>query len=190
MNQPIDVTGVEIRTQRLVLRPWREEDLADFYAYARVDGVGQMAGWIPHRSMEESREILALFMREKKTFAIEYEGRVVGSLGVECYNEAHYPELNALRGREIGYVLAKSHWGMGLMTEAVRAVIRYLFEDVGLDFITVGHFDHNARSRRVIEKCGFRYMKTTDFETRFGTVERSMDYILYHPERSDHHADA
>ena len=184
MNQPFDVTGVVIRTQRLVLRPWKEEDLADFHAYARVDGVGQMAGWHPHRSMEESGEILAMFMREKKVFAIEHEGRVVGSLGIECYNEALYPELDSLRGREIGYVLAKDCWGRGLMTEAVRAATGYLFEEVGLDFITVGHFDHNVRSRRVIEKCGFRYMKTTDFETQMGTVEKSMDYILYHPERS------
>lgn len=190
MNTPFDVTGLTIRTPRLILRPFREGDLEDFYAYARVDGVGQMAGWTPHRSMEESREILAMFMREKKTFALEYEGKVVGSLGVERYNEGHYPELAGLKGREIGYVLSKDYWGRGLMTEAVRAVIGYLFDEIGLDFIMVGHFDHNSRSRRVIEKCGFQYVKTTDFETHFGTVEKSLDYILYHPERSDHHADA
>ena len=48
MNQEIDITGVVLHTPRLTLRPWREEDLEDFYAYARVDGVGQMAGWLPH----------------------------------------------------------------------------------------------------------------------------------------------
>ena len=83
MNAPIDITGVELRTDRLLLRLWRESDLEDFYAYARVDGVGQMAGWTPHRSLDESREILKLFIADKKTFALEYRGRAVGSLGIE-----------------------------------------------------------------------------------------------------------
>ena len=58
MNAEIDVTGVVLKTERLTLRPWREEDLEDFYAYARMDGVGQMAGWKPHGSIGESRQIL------------------------------------------------------------------------------------------------------------------------------------
>ena len=58
MNAPIDITGVELKTERLILRPWRESDLEDLYAYARVDGVGQMAGWLPHRDLDESRRIL------------------------------------------------------------------------------------------------------------------------------------
>ena len=44
MNAPIDVTGVELHTQRLTLRPWRQSDLQDFFEYASVEGVGQMAG--------------------------------------------------------------------------------------------------------------------------------------------------
>lgn len=181
MNAPIDVTGVVLKTERLVLRPWRESDLEDFYEYARVDGVGQMAGWMPHRSLDESREILSMFIREKKTFALEYEGKAIGSLGIETYDERRYPELDLgeKRGREIGYVLSKDYWGRGLMPEAVKAVIRWLFEDVKLDFIMVGHFARNDRSRRVIEKCGFEYVKTIPFETRYGRTEDSREYILY-----------
>ena len=181
MNAPINITNVVLKTPRLVLRPFREPDLQDLYAYARVDGVGQMAGWMPHKSIEESRAILQMFMGEKKTFALEYEGKVVGSLGIEEYSETHFPELANARGREIGYVLAKDCWGQGLMTEAVRAVIGYLFDTVGLDFITVGHFERNGRSRRVIEKCGFTYVKTTTYQTRYETVEPSLAYILWNP---------
>ena len=54
MNKQMDITGVVLRTDRLVLRPWRESDISDFYAYASVDGVGQMAGWNPHRNIEET----------------------------------------------------------------------------------------------------------------------------------------
>lgn len=178
MNAVIDITGVVLRTDRLTLRPWRESDLSDLYEYARVDGVGQMAGWNPHRDMEESRAILHSFIRHRKTFALEYQGKVIGSLGVEEYSEENYPELENLRGREIGYVLSRDYWGMGLMPEAVKAVIAWLFFETGLDFLICGHFDHNARSRRVVEKCGFRYIKTTKYTTRYDTVENSVEYIL------------
>ena len=181
MNAPIDVTGVVLTTERLVLRPWRMSDLEDFYEYARVDGVGQMAGWTPHRSLDESRRILDLFIQKKKTFALEHQGKVIGSLGIETYDEARYPELEIVekRGREIGYVLSKDYWGRGLMPEAVRAVIRWLFDEVKLDFIIVGHFTRNDRSRRVIEKCGFRYIKTIPFECQDSRTEESREYVLW-----------
>ena len=129
--------------------------------------------------------ILGSFIKHKKTFALEYKGKVIGSLGIEEYSEENYPELDALQGREIGYVLSKPYWGQGLMPEAVKTVIDWLFNEVQLDFIIVGHFDRNAQSKRVIEKCGFQYIKTTKFETRYDTVENSIEYILYHPERRE-----
>ena len=181
MNKPIDITGATLKTERLILRPWKETDLNDFYGYAKVDGVGQMAGWVPHKSIEESKVILSHFINGKHVFALEYNGKVIGSLGVENYNEQNYPELDHLQGREIGYVLSKDYWGQGLMPEAVKAVIAWLFETVGLDFIVCGHFDWNNQSRRVVEKCGFQYVKTVKYETRYDTVEDSMEYILYRP---------
>ena len=183
MNKQIDITDVVLTTDRLTLRPWRESDLNDFYEYASVDGVGQMAGWNPHRNVEESKMILTHFIKGKHVFALEHQGKVIGSLGVEEYSEENYPELDTLQGREIGYVLSKTCWGQGLMPEAVKAVIDWLFNNEKLDFIIVGHFDHNTQSKRVIEKCDFQYIKTTKFETRYDTVENSMEYILYHPER-------
>ena len=185
MNKQIDITNVVLTTDRLTLRPWRESDLNDFYEYASVDGVGQMAGWNPHRNVEESKMILAHFIKGKHVFALEHQGKVIGSLGVEEYSEENYPELDTLQGREIGYVLSKAYWGQGLMSEAVKAVIGWLFDKIQLDFIIVGHFDRNAQSKRVVEKCGFQYIKTTKFETRYETVENSIEYILYHPERRD-----
>lgn len=184
MNKHIDITDVVLTTSRLTLRPWRESDLKDFYEYACVDGVGQMAGWNPHRSIEESQMILSRFIKGKRVFALECQGKVIGSLGIEEYSEENYPELAALQGRELGYVLSRAYWGQGLMPEAVKAVIAWLFNEENLDFIIVGHFDRNEQSRRVIEKCGFQYTKTTKFETKYNTVETSVEYILYHPERS------
>ena len=182
MNTPIDISNVELRTERLLLRPWRWDDIEDFYEYASVDGVGQMAGWNPHKSIDESREILSHFINNKWTFAVEFEGKVIGSLGVERYDESLAPELAESRVREIGYVLSKDYWGRGLMPEAVKRVIDWLFADVGLDAVLIGHFDWNRQSARVIEKCGGVPYRTGSFETHYGTVEKETVNIIYNPQ--------
>lgn len=178
MNAAIDISHVVLTTPRLLLRPWRQDDLDDLFAYASVDGVGQMAGWSPHQSREESQAILDLFIHEKKTFALEYRGKAVGSLGIKAYDEQKFPALAPLKCLEIGYVLSKDLWGQGLMPEAVQAAIRYLFEDVGLDVILCAHFLRNSQSARVQEKCGFRHYAFDTFKTRFGTTEDDETNIL------------
>ena len=60
MNPEIDISNVILKTERLLIRPWRQSDLDDFYSYASVDGVGKMAGWKPHESKEESKIILEI----------------------------------------------------------------------------------------------------------------------------------
>lgn len=179
MNVQIDIHDVVLHTDRLCLRPWRWSDLDDFYAYASVDGVGQMAGWLPHQSKEDSRMILEKFISEKKTFALEFEGRVIGSLGVECYDEQLFPELSSKMGRELGYVLAKDQWGKGFMPEAVQAVVMYLFDTYKLDFLLIGYFKHNQQSKRVAEKCSFVPYKECVHETAFGTMEDTQMMILF-----------
>ena len=178
MNAPIDISGITLKTDRLILRPWRQEDLEDFYEYARVDGVGQMAGWLPHESKDVTQAILDSFTTNKKTFALEFCGKVIGSLGIENYKEDEFPELEALQGRSIGYVLSKDYWGQGLMPEAVRAVQRYLFEKENFVFLVISHYAFNRQSRRVIEKCGFQYLKTIQLNTRYNTVEDTLVYLL------------
>ena len=178
MNADIDISNVVLKTRRLILRPFALSDLEDFYEYASVDGVGQMAGWLPHESRDISLGILNQFMEEKKTFALELDGKVIGSLGIEQYKESDVPEFDPLACREIGYVLAKDDWGRGLMAEAVRELLRWLFEDVGLDLIFCSHFLHNKQSARVQEKCGFRFYRRKVYETRFGTFEDSILNIL------------
>lgn len=183
MIAPVDVTNIIIETERLILRPWQLSDLQDFYDYASVDGVGQMAGWLPHKSLEESKQILDMFIAEKKTLALvlKESGKVIGSIGLE---DPDPDPIEEKYGREIGYVLGKDYWGRGLMTEAVNAVIMHCFGVLGFDYLTCGHFLRNNRSRRVIEKCGFCFLGESNYETRYDTVEISKNYIL-HNSRSE-----
>lgn len=178
MNAEIDVSDVTLHTPRLTLRPWRQTDLQDLYAYASDPEVGPMAGWKPHDSLEESQMILDRFVSGRKTFALEYRGRVVGSIGVEGYDEARYPEFSEQRVRMLGFVLARECWGQGLMPEGVCEVIRWLFEERKLDVILCGHFLWNKQSGRVQEKCGFRHYDFGLFTTKQNKVEEDELRIL------------
>ena len=178
MNAKIDISNVMLKTDRLILRPWRLEDLDDFYEYAKVDGVGQMGGWIINENKEKSLRILNNFILEKKTFAIEYNGKVIGSLGIEEYNENELPEFNDKKGRELGYVLSKDYWGLGIMPEAVKEVINYCFNELKLDFLVCCNYIDNNQSKRVKEKCGFKEYKLVKHETRYGIVKDSCLSII------------
>lgn len=184
MDAPVDVTNIRIETPRLILRPWQETDLEDLYEYASVDGVGQMAGWLPHTSIEVSREILERFIAHKKTFALELKesGKVIGSLGLE---EGDDPAVDiALYGREFGYVLSRDYWGRGLMPEAVQAVMAYCFEQLNWDYITCAHYVRNRQSQRVIEKSGFSFLSQFTRKTRMDTTEMIRLYIRYNPNQT------
>lgn len=168
MNAEIDISEIKLETNRLIIRKWKSSDLKDFYEYAKVDGVGQNAGWKPHESIEESKKILDLFIQNRHTFALELKEnhKVIGSLGIELYREKLTDELEKLKGREIGYVLNKDYWGKGIMPEAVTKVIQYCFEDLKLDFLLCSHFNFNKQSKRVIEKCGFEFYKDSIHNTQ------------------------
>ena len=182
INRKIDLSHTILETERLILRPFKEEDLEDFYNYASIEGVGECAGWKHHENRDVSRFILNMFVKEKKTFAIVLKAtnRVIGSLGIEKsrFPRSFYPKETT---REIGYVLAKDYWGQGLMSEAVKCVIEYCFKDLKLDHLTVCHFVDNIRSQRVIEKAGFKYAYLHQYKTKMGQMIESKAYILNNP---------
>lgn len=179
MNVRIDVSRISLETDRLILRPFMERDLKDLYDYASVEGVGEMAGWCHHSSIKESQRILKMFIEEKKTFALyaKETKQVIGSLGLETYDEKYFKEFETQRGVELGYVLSKKFWGKGLMLEAVRTVIQYLFEEQELDFITCSHFITNSQSKRVIEKSGFQFMCEGEYEGATGKF-KTLEYVI------------
>jgi ribosomal-protein-alanine N-acetyltransferase len=108
---------------------------------------------------------LQSFLSGKNVFPIMYKenNKVIGSLGLHkswTNDESNYAHL---KSKEIGYVLSKAYWGKGLMPEAVTAVIRFCFDQCKLDALTIGHFTSNNQSKRVIEKCGFTFIKQSEY---------------------------
>jgi len=147
----------EIITKRLIIRPWKVEDSSDLYEYAKSELVGPRAGWKPHKSEEESKEIINMFIKNNDSYAIvlKSENKVIGSIGL--HNRKPDIDLQDLEQREIGYVLNPKYWGNGYMPEAVNAIIDYGFNKINLELIWCGHYDFNNNSKRVVEKCGFKY---------------------------------
>ena len=187
MNATFKINGTIIETERLILRPFQQSDLDDFYEYASVEGVGEMAGWKHHENKEKSQSILDLFITEDKTFAIvlKENNKVIGSLGVDEYGmEQALSEFFDYQGREIGYVLSKDYWGKGLMPEAVKAVIDYLFHIQNLDFLTCGYYEFNNQSKKVQEKCGFKPYRKLMMETRLGTKEQGILNLILNPNKN------
>lgn len=187
MNAKFDITGVRLETDRLILREWSLDDVDDLFEYASVPDVGEHAGWPPHKNKEESLYRVKHFIEEKHTFAIVYKenNKVIGSIGVEFYgSEDKLTEFNNYKGREIGYVLSKDYWGRGLMPEAVKAVINYLFSELDYDFLLCGYYDFNSQSKRVQEKCGFVPYRKLVFDTQIGTKEPGVLSLLINPKKN------
>ena len=187
MNADFKIGELVIETERLILRPFKQSDLRDFNEYASVPGVGEMAGWKHHETIEKTQEILDLFIKEDKTFAIVFKknNKVIGSLGVEEYGlEEKLTEFENYYGREIGYVLSKDYWGKGIMPEAVGAVIHDLFNHLNLDFLICGYYDFNNQSKRVQEKCGFKPYRKLVMDTRLGTKEPGVLNLLLNPNKN------
>ena len=146
---------MELYTKRLLLRPFAPADAEDLYAYAGDRRVGPAAGWPVHRSVEESRKIIATVFSAPNTFAVVdlKSGHVIGSAG---FTGRHMTQLPG-PDDELGYALSPVFWGQGLIPEACAAILRYGFETLGLRTIWCNHYEGNQQSRRVIEKCGFSF---------------------------------
>lgn len=151
---------MNLETERLLLRPWKSEDAESLYKYASDDRVGPIAGWKPHKSVEESTQIINDVLSAEGTFAVVLKetNEPIGSIGLMIGEKSnlHLPENEA----EIGYWIGVPYWGQGLMPEAVNELIRYAFEELKISRLWCGYFDGNEKSKRCQEKCGFKYHHT------------------------------
>lgn len=142
-----------LETHRLLLRPFSVEDLDDFHSYCVNPNVGNSGGWKPHESVEESKAVLISCI-ENNDWAIVYQenNTVIGSISFITDVKRRVDNAHM-----IGYSLSEDYWSMGIMTEAVKRVLQYAFEEANALLVAVYHFPFNDKSRRVIEKCGFVY---------------------------------
>ena len=151
---------MELTTERLLLRPWKETDAESLYEYAKAPEVGPIAGWPVHTSVEDSRQIIREVLSAEETYAVcmKEDRKAIGSIGlmIGAASNLNLPDTEG----EIGYWIGVPFWGQGLIPEAVRELLRHGFKDLGLNKIWCGYFEGNIKSKRVQEKCGFTYHHT------------------------------
>ena len=163
MNHPAHASGSDVlMTQRLILRRWDEADAEDLYRYASDADVGPIAGWPPHRSIDESRAVIRDVLNGREAYAIclKEDGRAIGA--IELKLNGHTDLTDRDDECEIGYWLGKPFWGRGIVPEAVTEMLRRAFEDIGMQKVWVGYYEGNSKSKRVQEKCRFRFQRKSE----------------------------
>ena len=151
-----------IETERLILRPWEGSDAESLYEYAKDPRIGPAAGWSVHTSVENSRQIIADVLSGPETYAVclKTDNRAIGSVGLFPPKQAHV-EMGE-NELEIGFWIAVPFWGNGYIPEAVRALQKHAFEELGSTAIWCGYYEGNEKSKRAQEKCGFIYDHTEE----------------------------
>lgn len=158
-----------LETERLILRPWADEDAPALYRYASDPCVGPAAGWPVHTSAEHSLNVIrTVFAGPEETYAVVLKatGEPVGSAGIMTGEHGNEPLPDG--EAEIGYWIGVPYWGQGLIPEAVRALLARCFTELGCRAVWCCYFDGNEKSRRVQEKCGFTHHHTDTVDTALG----------------------
>ena len=150
-----------LETERLILRRFDESDAENVYLYAKDPDVGPIAGWPPHKSVDESREVIRNVFSSSEAYAVclKSDNKALGAIELKLNGHTDMTEKDD--ECELGYWLGKPFWGQGIIPEAVREILRHAFEDIGMNKVWCGYYDGNVKSKRVQEKCGFRYQWTT-----------------------------
>ena len=157
---------MNMETQRLILRPWTENDAESLYNYAKDPAIGPIAGWPPHTSVENSREIIRDILSAPETYAVVLKetNEPIGSVGIMFADGVHSADMQD-GDAEIGYWIGVPYWGQGLIPEAVQRLLKRCFVELDVKRVWCGHYDGNIKSRRVMEKCGFKYHHTEEGKT-------------------------
>lgn len=150
-----------IETERLLLRPFRVTDAEDMYKnWASSPNVTKFLTWPVHCSPEATAELLKQWEAgyedpAQYLWCIEWKKsrEAIGSLSVVHIDEN-------VRSTEIGYCIGEAYWHRGIMTEALRGVIAYLFANTGCNRICAKHDVNNPNSGKVMLKCGLSYEGT------------------------------
>lgn len=149
-----------LETPRLILR---QAEIADadpmFRNWANDPDVTKYLTWPPHESLDVTRNVVASWVDSYQNedyyhwmIVLKETGEPIGSLLASC--------VGRLPAAHIGYCIGKTWWHRGIMTEALNAVIRYLFDEVGFTRIESMHDPNNPHSGAVMRKCGMTYEGT------------------------------
>lgn len=152
---------VKLATKRLVLRPFQASDLDDMYTnWCRDDQVTRYLTWPTHQSKSQTQAVLDMWISnyqddDNYQWCIEFQDnhQAIGSIGVTTVDEK-------IEAAAIGYCISRNYWNQGITSEAFEAIIKFLFEQVGVNRIYAHHDVKNPNSGKVMAKVGLKYEGT------------------------------
>ena len=166
-----------IETNRLILREWTMDDAKSMFLYAKDPLVGPIAGWPPHKTIEDSKTIISHFLdHHPYCFAIclsEDIDHPIGCIELKTNSDLAIKSDEA----EIGYWLGRPFWGNGYMPEAAKALIEYGFYTLKFHIIWGGYYEGNLKSKRVQEKLGFKFHHKSEHIKCSGLDEYRTGYV-------------
>jgi RimJ/RimL family protein N-acetyltransferase len=157
--------AISLRAPRLLLRPWRDADVAAFAAMSADPADMEFLGPLPDRMACEAWAARARAHWQHHGFGlwvveIPGEASFIGVVGLSTVSyEAHFTPAV-----EIAWRLGRAHWGRGYASEAARAALDYGFGELGLAEIVAATVPANRRSRRVMEQLGMTRSPEDDFD--------------------------
>ena len=166
-------------TERLLLRPaWPEDADAIFAGIGEREVVCNLARAPWPYTLKDAREFLSrpapdALPRFAITMPGEHGSDLVGMVGLNCHEDGENDVV------ELGYWIARSHWGQGIATEAVRGILE-VARSIGIRRIEAGHFTDNPASGRVMRKVGFRATgeRRQQFSLARGGEAVSLRYVI------------
>lgn len=146
-----------LETERLLLRKITMEDAYDMFAYCSDEEVAKYVTWNAHKNIEDTETFIASILENYQDhkpapwgIVLKENNRLIGTVGFTSMNPIHH-------SAEIGFALSRNNWGKGIMTEAVKEIIKYGFETLHLNRIQAMCFKDNIASERVMIKSGMSY---------------------------------
>ena len=176
---------IRIETERLILRPTSISDAEQMFTnWASDPEVTKHLTWPPHSDIEVTKSVLAYWDKENEKpnnyhwgIVLKETQQIIGTGGTVSINEKHHCA-------ELGYCMGRAYWGKGYMSEAVAAMIEYLFNTVGLNRIAALYEPENIGSGRVMQKCGMIY-EGTQRQAFYCTKRGYVDLACYSILKSD-----
>ena len=141
-----------IYTERLVLRQYKLSDAKCMYKnYAGDERVTKFLLWEPYKNDEETKPYLQSIISQYKNqnvyeWAIEYQRESIGGISAMSVNDIW-------KNCEVGYCIGYDYWNQGIASEALAAVIKFMFDEVRLHRIMAKHNEKNPASGKVMKKC-------------------------------------
>ncbi len=148
----------------MILRAWRPNDLENLVKYANNPKIAQnLTDAFPYPYTEEKGiQFIEMAVNHdiQRIFCIDINGEALGAIGIHPQTDIY------CKNAELGYWLAETQWGKGLITEAIKQIVDYGFQKFDITRIFARPFGHNIASQKVLEKAGF-------------TLEAKLEKTLY-----------